>query len=97
MDVQIITYVLVILIILLQVLDVWVTNKVLSQGGGEQNPITRWYMKKTGKYWWTSKFLSIIPVIILGALSAGWVSAAPLMLIFSLYVLIVLNKYTQIR
>lgn len=97
MNIQMITYVLVVLIVLLQVLDVRITNKVLSQGGSEQNPIIRWYMKKTGKFWWTSKFLAIIPVIVLGVLNAGWASAAPLMLIFSIYVLIILNNYTQIR
>ena len=40
----------------LQVLDVYTTNKVINQGGVESNPIMAWIMSKLGKSWLVAKF-----------------------------------------
>ena len=58
-----ITIVLLILFAVLQVLDVLLTNRVLSDGGKEVNPVMRWIMDHLGHYWWLSKlpiFLGLV-------------------------------------
>ncbi len=50
-----ITLALVSLLMLLQVLDVVSTNRVLSRGGREFNPIIVWIMQRMGRAWWMPK------------------------------------------
>lgn len=86
--------------ILLQVPDVLTTNKVISQGGREANPLVRWYMDKTGKWWWTSKIFASLPLIYLWTLQgrgADWVVLSGLIAVNAIYVFVVAHNYRQIK
>ena len=43
-----ISYILLVIFILLQIFDVWSTNRILSYGGVELNKIMAWIMSKFG-------------------------------------------------
>lgn len=49
--------------IILNILDILTTNKVLSQGGHEENWAMKWLMDKTGKYWGYYKILLVVVVV----------------------------------
>lgn len=51
----------------LSLLDVILTNKVISNGGTELNPIMKWFMNRFGKYWWIPK-MTISCFLVLGLL-----------------------------
>jgi hypothetical protein len=51
-----VTLALVTFLMLLQFLDVVSTNRVLSRGGREFNPIIAWIMQRLGRAWWMPKF-----------------------------------------
>ena len=57
------TLALVCLLMVLQVLDVVSTNRVLSLGGREFNPVMVWIMRRTGWAWWLPKLaLAAVPL-----------------------------------
>ena len=31
--------------------DIWLTNKIISRGGGELNPLMKWSIDKFGAWW----------------------------------------------
>ena len=39
----------------LQIADVWTTNRVIANGGREDNPALAWIMERLGGAWWLAK------------------------------------------
>lgn len=53
-------WLLLVVFVLLQIADVWTTNKVLARGGREKNPIVRFLMRLFGQLWWVPKLILTI-------------------------------------
>ena len=47
-------------IVALSFTDVFLTNSILDKGGGELNPVVRWYMKLAGSNWWKVKTAAVV-------------------------------------
>lgn len=64
----------------LQVADVWTTNRALSNGAREGNPLIAWLMGYLGPNWWLGKAalaaLFLVPLAVVGPQIATWVSLA---------------------
>ena len=85
---------------LLQLADVWSTNRALSGGGRELNPIIAWMMERLGPAWWVPKIA--LAAFFFGVLAwtyyDGWHQA--LWAVWGLnavYVLIVANNVRAAR
>jgi hypothetical protein len=80
------------IVIVLQGLDVWTTNRFLAKGTGmEGNTIVAWLIDKLGSWWWLSK----IPVVALaGILSQlGLPGACGLAVLTGVYSFVVWSNY----
>lgn len=75
-----------------QLADVWTTNKVLSQGGREANPVVKWFMDK-GLWAWGKVIAAT------GAAAVVWYLGFPLGVaaIAALTGAVALNNYRQIK
>lgn len=56
---------LTLLLLGLQAADVITTDAALARGGKELNPITNFFMKWLGSYWWLSKLLVVVAAALL--------------------------------
>lgn len=86
----------------LQVPDVLTTNKVISNGGRELNPLVRWYMSKTGKWWWTLKLAAVPPVAMVywfyvSSQLPAWGALAALGAINVIYVYVLVNNTKALK
>lgn len=64
---MLLSFILFVILTLLQVADIHTTNKALKEGNREANPVISWVMDKMGEdKWWTIK----IPVVV----GIGWLS-----------------------
>jgi len=75
----------IILFVVASLLDVVSTNKLLSKGGRELNPVIAFIMKHTGKHWWIGKValngLALGLILYLGIHWVLWIGAAAMLLI----------------
>lgn len=62
-----INIILALIILFLSVIDIILTNKILSNGGKELNPLMKWCMDKFGSRWWIPKMV-ITSFLVLGLL-----------------------------
>lgn len=57
---------LLILLVLLQVADIWTTHRVLERGGYEANPLVAWMMRRFGRLWWAPKVGLVLGLVGIG-------------------------------
>lgn len=86
-------------LIVLQVGDILTTNRLLSQGGLELNPVMRLAQRALGKYWW------VVKCLLVGFFLAGvwtyrfdltWLGHAVLVLLVLVYTWVVWNNWRQL-
>ncbi len=62
---------------LLQIADVWTTNRVIANGGREDNPVLKWIMDRLGEHWWIAKLgiagLAIFILYSVGQQLLSWI------------------------
>lgn len=92
------TWALAVILSLLQIADVWTTNKVLDAGGKELNGMVRVAMDKMGDHWWLIKAPAVIGFVYLAHLytltgmATVWVTFLALI---ALYGYVVKRNYEQ--
>lgn len=75
-----------------QLADVWTTNKVLSQGGREANPVVKWLMDR-GLWPWAKVIAATGAAGVVWYLGYPWGVAA----IAALTGAVAFNNYRQVR
>lgn len=86
---------LAILLVLLQLPDIWTTNAILAAGGRELNPVIRLLQRRAGRWWWLPKLLL--------ALVGAWVFASvddalstwALAAVCCIYILVIVSNIRQ--
>lgn len=92
-NLTLIFYLLIGLVLLLQVVDVWTTNRILARRGRELNPLVRWLIRHLGRWWWISK----APVLALFFLEPSSFSLIVVGIIALVYAVVVLHNLRSIR
>ena len=87
------TVLLVVLGLVLQGLDIYSTNAVISRGDIEKNKIMQWAMDKFGKYWFIPKLLLTVPSIVL----LGVYAVPVLVLVDVIYLVVVTNNFLALK
>jgi hypothetical protein len=83
---------LAIILVLLNVADVFLTNAALKNRSHEANPVQAWLMERLGSWWWLSKLVLALPIW--AAFHATtWVAVLLLNGLIAVYVYVVLNNY----
>ena len=85
------------LTIVLQIPDVLTTNRILSRGGIELNPMIRFAMRKFGRWWWITKFPTVALLLFIFGLAYFHLITAQLGVVImgavlAVYVLAVTNN-----
>ena len=93
----IVDYVALVFLLLLQIGDILTTNKVLSQGGVEKNPVEAWCIRVLGKAWWVPKVAVVTAAGAFAVLVLPTLAAIILVALCSLYVWVVLHNLGQIK
>jgi hypothetical protein len=84
-------------LILLQVPDILTTNRLISRGGRELNPVMRLAMRLGKRWWWVPKLvIAGAGALILAASPDAW-SRHALIALNVLYILVIVSNYRQIR
>lgn len=93
----ILNIILFLILIVLQVLDVYTTNKILSQGGRELNKIMKFFMDKFKSFWYIPKVLIVLcSVMFLLFLPILYMSIV-LGLINCFYIYVVFHNFKEIK
>lgn len=84
------------MLVLLQIPDIWTTNRILAMGGREMNPGVRLLMRLGRRWWW--------PKMAIAVAAAGYMAfsgepeARPALLVCNAaYVLVVLSNLRQMK
>lgn len=64
---------LIMLFMTLQVFDVWITKRILANGGKELNPLVRWAMAKTERWWVWKLAIAAVLIILVATPLTGWI------------------------
>lgn len=91
-----ITYALFVFLVALQAGDVLTTNKLLSKGGREANPLMLWVMSKLGSYWWSVKVALMLALGYLVYQLPNFHMLLALAALNLLYLWVVLHNYRQL-
>ena len=86
---------LAVLLVLLQLPDIWTTNIILAAGGRELNPIIRHLQRRLGRWWWLPKLLLALVGAFVFATVDDALSTWALAGVCFLYVLVILSNLRQ--
>lgn len=91
------SFILALVFAVLQFLDVKTTNKALSGGGKEANPIMKKIQDRLGKYWWLPKAAIALGVVAIVYYYPNWIWGAGLVVADLVYLKVVLNNLQVIK
>ena len=94
---QYVFYILLIVLLVLQYYDIWTTNKILSQGGTELNPVEEFCMKMLKNAWWLPKILIVIGPAIYLVYIHTLTTLILLTLLVIYYIWVVYHNFNQIK
>ncbi len=81
-------------VICLSIVDIVLTNRIISDGGKELNPIIRCLMEKLGSSWWIPKLVVTVLVVLFLVWIGHWI---PLLVVFSIMSGIVIWNIKELR
>lgn len=87
---------LALLLVLLQIPDIWTTNRILAMGGREMNPGVRLLMRLGSRWWWPKLAIALAAAGYM-ALSGEPEARMALLICNAAYAPVVLSNLRQIR
>ncbi len=88
---------LALLLVLLQIPDIWTTNRILALGGREMNPGVRLLMRLGRRWWWLPKLAIALVAAWYMAVSGDPEGRVALIVCNVAYVLVVLSNLRQMK
>jgi hypothetical protein len=86
---------LAVLLVVLQIPDIWTTNVILAAGGRELNPVVRVMQRRLGRWWWLPKLLLALGGALAFTLIDDELSPWALTALCLVYLLVILSNLRQ--